>query len=371
LAEYTTIYRYLTGLYGSVPFHLGRGYAFPPLHVFIESTYRCNLSCEMCQFFKFMKDSAGRKTKHEEITFDEIKGLSRELPWYTVMTFTGGELFVRRDIMDILEWTCARRRTSIITNGTLVDEERAARLVGLAPRGLLSKGLLLVDVSLEGMRDVHEGITGVRGSYDKTVAAIRHIAAARKRSGKKYPLINIKTVISDRNLAELSALYSLAKESGADIFNPMIYSGIEAHTLRMDCIRTGMTDVKPDPGVDVDPALLKEQLDEIVAKSKEPGAPQIRLTPADMPMSEVVSYYARELSMEDYICRSPWSVVAVSAFGEVSVCPYFSFGSIRKASFRDIWNCEDMRTFRKNLKKDAIYNGCHGCCNMKYDGSAR
>ncbi|HLF55375.1 MAG TPA: radical SAM protein, partial [Thermoanaerobaculia bacterium] len=99
--NYTGIYRTLFDAYRALPYALGRGRAFPPLHVFIELTYRCNVRCDFCQFFEF-EDRAARKPFGDELRFEEIEAVLSELPRFSFVSFTGGELFLRRDVLDIL-----------------------------------------------------------------------------------------------------------------------------------------------------------------------------------------------------------------------------------------------------------------------------
>jgi len=368
--DYAKAYQALSKWYGLVPYHLAGGYALPPLHVFIEVTYRCNLSCRMCQYYSYMKDSKNRESQPDDLTFDEIKGVINSVPWYTLFTFTGGELFFRKDMMDILEWA-ARRRISIVTNGTLLDEGRIQRLVELAPKSPLGNGLLLVDVSLEGTEETHDDITGVKGSFARTVRTLRLLSEARKKKGGKYPVLNMKTVITKHNLEDLGYLYGLASELELDMFNPMIKSDIDVHTHRLSSKEEG--DLKRATVVKegLDTAMLTAQLKGIMVRHGKQGSPQIRFTPPDIPIEEVARYYDRTMDINNYACYSPWSRAAISAYGDVTFCPFFSLGNIRRKSFREIWNGAEMVRMRRALKKDNIYPGCMGCCNMTYTGTGR
>ena len=358
------LFNSITRAYGSLPRLLPGGRALPPLHLIIEVTYRCNLSCSMCQFFSYLEDGEGRKKDSPELSFDEIKGVVEGLPIYTIFTFSGGELFVRKDTMEILSWMSSKRRLSIVTNGTLIDADRAKALVAMAPRRLTGRGLLLVDVSLEGIGWLHDGIAGVPGSFDRTVAALAALSEEKRRAGKKYPLINMKTVVSESNVSELGKLYDLARELDLDIFNPMVYSEIEAHTIRFTGKSRAEISCPPKMDHNVDTGALDEQLNMIAEKEKRHGRPQLRFTPPDLPASDILRYYRRELDIADYECMAPWSFGVLSAYGDVLVCPYIMVGNIREKPFRDIWNGAEARAFRTALKNKGIFEGCMGCCSM-------
>jgi radical SAM protein with 4Fe4S-binding SPASM domain len=86
---------------------------------------------------------------------------------------TGGEPFVHRDFLRLLEVFHAKRDRlsfAILCNGYFIDAEMARRLAKLRPG--------FVQVSVEGTRATHDRIRGT-GTFDRTVAAIRHLNRER------------------------------------------------------------------------------------------------------------------------------------------------------------------------------------------------
>ena len=89
------------------------------------------------------------------------------------VSFTGGEPTLREDLPDLIAY--ARNelgmRVNLITNGTRVDASLAGRLV--------QAGLHSAQVSLESPeREVHDRLTQVSGSFDRSLAGIRHLRDA-------------------------------------------------------------------------------------------------------------------------------------------------------------------------------------------------
>src|SRR3989338_281853 len=100
-----------------------------PLRVMFELTYRCNFLCGHCYVpFNYRKKS---ELKTKEI-FSILDRLKEAGGFY--LGFTGGEPFMRQDIMDIL-WYAKRCGFEVIiyTNGALIDKKMAQELGRLRP----------------------------------------------------------------------------------------------------------------------------------------------------------------------------------------------------------------------------------------------
>jgi AdoMet-dependent heme synthase len=86
--------------------------------------------------------------------------------------FTGGEPFLHPEILPLLEWALAHAPTTVLTNGTLVDEAMADDLATLFSRGRYG---LEIRVSLDDPdRARNDAIRG-RGAFDRALAAIRRL----------------------------------------------------------------------------------------------------------------------------------------------------------------------------------------------------
>ena len=99
----------------------------------IEVTRRCPLECAHCYNNLPMNDAAARRS---ELSYEEHCRILDEITeagcfW---LLFTGGEIFARRDFLDIYAY--ARSKGLIITlftNGTLITEKIADYLVANRP----------------------------------------------------------------------------------------------------------------------------------------------------------------------------------------------------------------------------------------------
>ena len=97
-----------------------------PLAIHMDVTYRCNERCVHCYL---------DHDDHGEMTTAEIKDVLDQLAEAGVffITFSGGEVFMRRDFFEIVEY--ARRlmfNVKIKTNAVMIHEEEARRLFYVA-----------------------------------------------------------------------------------------------------------------------------------------------------------------------------------------------------------------------------------------------
>lgn len=137
-------------------------------------TEKCNLRCRHCY-------QTGRKL--QEMTFPEIKEAINEISdtltaWKDIycmdfsssFNITGGEPFLREDIFDILDEINSRGfETYLLTNGTMINKEKAGKLARLGIKG--------VQVSIEGPEKIHNSIRG-RNSFLFSVNGIRNLLDA-------------------------------------------------------------------------------------------------------------------------------------------------------------------------------------------------
>src|SRR5215468_8417681 len=93
-----------------------------PLSVHLDVTYRCNERCEHCYLDH---DDKG------EMTTQEIKNLLDQLADAGVffLTFSGGEVFMRRDFLELVEYARNLQfNVKIKTNGVMIRDREAHRL---------------------------------------------------------------------------------------------------------------------------------------------------------------------------------------------------------------------------------------------------
>jgi AdoMet-dependent heme synthase len=200
------------------------------LSVYWELTHRCNERCCHC-FLPVLpagyRQRAPAADAHDtaptpELTTGEAIALIDQVAALGALflTFTGGEPLLHPDFFTLAAHArCRRLALRIYTNGTLLagsagsTSDWPARLAALHP--------LAVAISLYAATPaVHDAITGVGGSWARTVAALRRLHACGVPTVCKTPLMAA-------NAAELPAVRALAAALGAH-FQPdlLITAGV-------------------------------------------------------------------------------------------------------------------------------------------------
>jgi molybdenum cofactor biosynthesis enzyme MoaA len=132
----------------------------------------CNIACTHC----FISCSP-KNHSHEMLTLSDVETRLAEARALGVREyyFTGGEPFMNRDLLPMLEVTLKQGPASVLTNGMLLRKEVCRRLRELAGQSEYS---LDIRVSLDGFdRQAHDAIRG-EGVWDRVMIGLRNLADA-------------------------------------------------------------------------------------------------------------------------------------------------------------------------------------------------
>jgi MoaA/NifB/PqqE/SkfB family radical SAM enzyme len=132
----------------------------------------CNIACTHC----FISCSPTNHS-HEMLSLGEVQERLAEARELGVREyyFTGGEPFMNRDMLPILEATLRQGPATVLTNGMLLRREVCARLRELFDASDYS---LDIRVSLDGFdAESHDAIRG-KGVWDRVMIGLRNLAEA-------------------------------------------------------------------------------------------------------------------------------------------------------------------------------------------------
>jgi MoaA/NifB/PqqE/SkfB family radical SAM enzyme len=296
----------------------------------------------MCQWFQCGESNLlkGNLSK-EELSLNEIETIVKQVSRQALISFSGGEPFMRKDMLEILKQVSRRNKCHIITNGTLLSEQDCRVLVNLGSKNLLGKGLILVEISLQGPdEELHDEIAGVSGSFRITLQTIKEIVQIRK-------------------------YLELAESLGVDICNFMLQHNIIANLNRANQGKEKVCYMRPPDSNFIHIPILREQLNIIL--SKKIKGMQVRFSP-EIPLSEIIDYYLNKVNLRYYSCFSPWARLYIHPYGNFSLCYYCDYGNARLHRIKTVWNSNDFIFFRRRLKETRIFSGCIGCCQSVFNG---
>jgi MoaA/NifB/PqqE/SkfB family radical SAM enzyme len=140
------------------------------LWVQVTGTY-CNLQCVHC-----LNASGPREPWLPPLDAAAVRDWVREAAALGVkeIYFTGGEPFLHPEILPLLEFALAHAPTTVLTNGTLIDEPMADGLAALAARARYS---LEIRVSVDDPERARNDAIRGPGAFDRALRAIRRLQA--------------------------------------------------------------------------------------------------------------------------------------------------------------------------------------------------
>jgi len=364
--HFGNFYRDLTQAYTAVPKKFdSKGRALPPLRVAIVITHYCNLRCEFCMVVSPENLERARIMQPNVLTLEQIKSIVDQLPRYSLVTITGGEPTVRYDFMDIIRYISKKHKGHFVTNGTVLNDEKLAETISLGAPNLLRSGLMSIGVSIEGPENLHDHIAKVKGAYKKTVHTIKVLGEEKQKQKKKFPIVDLKVVITDENINNLVDIYKLAAENRADLVSYQIVNNQES-SYGIEGTGNQKAHMKvPAPVRPIDPKILREVCTDLKARSDAAKITKVRFNPIT-PVDDIVDHYQNTPDLEHFTCNVVWSTMHIGPYGDVFPCYSYNMGNLKKNTLMEIWNGLKYRAFRQQLQKAGIFRGCIGCCMISY-----
>jgi radical SAM protein with 4Fe4S-binding SPASM domain len=263
------------------------------------------------------------------MTTAEIKHLLDEMAeaGVFILTLSGGEIFLRKDFFEILEYARFERHfcVKLKTNAIMIHEREAARIRDI--------GVESVQISIYSHRpEVHDAITLVPGSLQRSLDAARFL----KAQGLRVIFANVLMV---HNLQDYQGVRALAEQMGIEsTLDPTITPMMDGDRsvlsigVRQDTLR----EVFRDEG-------LVGNVDEFCAIA----APGDESTLAALP------------------CSASHTTCYVSPYGEVYPCVQFPLptGNVRTQRFLDIWRYSDQMNDVRSIRLKDL-GTCSSCSHV-------
>lgn len=295
----------------------------PFLVLFINSI--CNLTCDHCFYWRDLN-------QRDDLTFEEIEALSKDLGPIENLNLSGGEPFIRPDFAEIVRLFIRNngvKQVYVPTNGYFTEKtEKALRSVLEEPDLML----IACELSLDGTPDFHNEFRGNKKSFQNAMQTYEMMA----RLQEEDPRLRIHSIstATNQNIEEIHALTDLLYER---------CPAMDHHNLAV--IR----------GDRKDPSLLAPSVEEYRALEQHV---RHRWHPREAErFGSIVEPMLQWAKMETMVeqrqvvpCKAGVIAGVVYANGDVSVCELHEpIGNLRDAGFRELWNSPRAQELRRSI----------------------
>lgn len=288
--------------------------------IHVEVTSRCNERCLHC----YQPRAVSRDM--EMSLFRDLLGQLRKMGTAS-MTLSGGEPTLHPDFPQILRLTRESDMIiNVLSNGLLIDDEMTAVLKDV--------NLNMIQISLYSTNPrIHDEITRVGGSHERTVAAVERLIAANVPVQISCPIMklnrdaycDVSRWCSERKIRVLSDFVMMAK-TDFDISNL---------AQRLDIDET------------------RQVIEDILDADKK-----YHLQLETEPKTSDLEHYAKQP-----VCGVCIDSACITEQGILYPCSGFQgypLGNIMERSLRDIWEKSEPVRFLRSVRNDS-FPGCLTC----------
>lgn len=262
------------------------------------------------------------------------------------LSFSGGEIFLHKQVLQILEYAKKLRFYVVIkTNGLLLDKEKIQFLKDI--------GINRVDFSFYATDDkIHDSITKIDGSHAKTLSAIDNC--------KKEELnVRINIPIMKYNKSQIDDLIRFSEKLQIEkVFDPFISPKLDGSRSPMNH-RLSPIEIKS----------VQEKLKKYEVNKLEPDCAQPTVNnkvSTSKPTNQI-----NDDVLNSIPCSAGFSQFYVNSYGDVTPCVAFPLvcGNLFTQSFSDIWyKSQGFLSVRNTLIKDlptcskcSLLDSCNRC----------
>ncbi len=289
-----------------------------------EITLKCNLACSHC-------GSRAGSARSDELSTEEALDLVRQLAEVGIreVTLIGGEAFLRRDWLDIAREVNRQGMVCTMTTGGYGISRRTAEKMRDA-------GISRVSVSVDGLRETHDRLRGVEGSWDRCFETLGHFRAVGLLSG-------CNTQINRLSAPEIPRLYQRIRDHGATAWQLQL--------------TVPMGNAADNNEMLLQPGELRDMYDMLAVVVERAHGENVVVMPGNN-----IGYYGpyeflfRGGSYDANVvwagCQAGMGVLGIEADGAIKGCPSlptstYVGGNIRQRNLADIVNTPEL-TFNMN-----------------------
>src|SRR6202012_5346878 len=220
-----------------------------------------------------------------------------------------------------------------------------------------------VIISLDGPREVHDGIRRVNGAFDliqKGVAGLRQnnpsLPITCRTTVQKANHRHLRETVAVAKTWGLNSISFLAADLTSDAFNrPLLWPTEKQHQVGLTLNEIIALEVEIEQMIqDFEMDITRRFIAESPAKLRR--------------ISRRFREHLGQLSPQAPLCNAPWVSAVVELDGDVRPCFFHnSIGNMTDSTFEDVVNGDRARKFRASLdvKTNAICKRC--VCSLNYN----
>lgn len=306
-------------------------YYSAPKSIIWDVTHACNLKCPHC-----LTDS-GKRAVGELDTTQALRLIDRFAGAQIMyLSLTGGEPFVRPDIMTLLEYLAETGiRIDVATNGISLSEKKIRLLRDLP--------VFQIQVSIDGIGEKHNLFRGRKGAFKRSCTTLRRL----KDEGIST---SISTTATSQNVNQIEEIINLAFELGCEAYKaiPFLPAGRgdrfadELHLSKQDQLK----------------------LARILLSKREELENQMTID-SETTFMFLLNPPATSSSLDGLMsCTAGYDMLSVGPDGMAYPCPFlhdFPLGNLLQESLSDIWNNSPTLNYLRTLQKKDLTGPCRTC----------
>jgi len=307
-----------------------------PVHVVWEITLACNLKCSHC-------GSRAGKVRPGELTTEQCFGVIDSLKRLGTreITIIGGEAFLRKDWLEIIERISQSGIECSMQSGAYnLNEER---IIDAKKAGIRNIG-----VSIDGLPETHNKIRGRRDSFEHVIHCLQLL--------KKHNIpSSVNTVITKTNKNELNELLDV-----------LIENGVKNWQIQLAVAMGNAVDNSEE--LILQPYELNDFYDNLIVIYRKALANNVLIQAGNN-----IGYFGpyehiwRQGNEKYYTgCSAGHTGIGIEADGKIKGCPSlptnaYTGGNVKDMDLEDIWKYSEEMVFSRYRNKEELWGGCKGC----------
>jgi len=354
----------LTGTYAEALNRLSpNGWSPFPLFVNCILTYACNMECPFC-----VAGPGRDHFPHVSMRAESWKRILEQMPRWTLLGFSGGEIFCHPEMYEILHHAARRNRIVFVTNGISFNDRSVDRLIRMGARKLWNNGLVQIGVSINEPID---GFATCVSLLEEKIRTFDRLAAERRRQGRTYPRLELKVLIRDDTAPFLDLFAQAVRSPSVDSVTFQMqtsqlffcYLALDPNDRnRVEALRK----YKDGRGGAIQFHRTKELKDSL---SRLEALPRfIRERVSFLPPihhNHYMDHYSGNIDLSRFYCTNPWMHIMIDPNGVAFQCMNAEGIDLKRVRFRTAWNDPRLRAFRLEVRERETFPRCAGCCFLQ------